>query len=156
MIMDVVTDALSPSAMAPNTVSHPANLIAGISYPSQIALECLHQSPEKGCLDRHLFYHRCHYDIYNHPRGCGQLFRPPSASDMAVYVEFSSSRLSVSTGTRRWDLVFLDIRCHKCIDRRLGHRHSHTCCLVLHPSVRSALNRIVQHLNVSATEYTRP
>ena len=86
--MDVVTDALSPSAMAPNTVSHPANIIPSNPYPSQIALECPNQSPEKGCFNRHLLYHHRHYDICNNPRGCGQLFQPPNGSDMAIHVEF--------------------------------------------------------------------
>ena len=84
--MDVVTDALSPSAMAP--VLHPANSIPSHPYPSQIALECSDQSPEKGCLNRHLLYHGRHYGICNNSRGCGQLFQPPSGSDMAIYVEF--------------------------------------------------------------------
>ena len=88
MIMDVVTDALSPSAIAPYIDSNPADLYLSNSCAGQIALDCPDQPPKKGCFSRRILYHCHHHSFCNNSCGCGQLFQPPTGPNMAVHVEF--------------------------------------------------------------------
>ncbi len=89
MIMDVLTDALSSSALAPNIDWHFANPNTSHPHPSQSAVESTDQSPEKACFSRRLLYYGHHYGFRHNSCSCGQLFQPSAGPNMAVYVEFN-------------------------------------------------------------------
>ncbi len=86
--MDVVTDALSSSALGPNMDQHSANQYPSNYRPSQNTLERPDQSPEKACASRRILSHCHHHGLCNNSCGCGQLFQPATRPDVVVYVEF--------------------------------------------------------------------